>query len=148
MYRRVAVGWIKQVPVAGRKLGHKRQNGVAEQSSLRHFMDFFQIKKAVPLRIIGMAKNNRRGKMADQVRIHVTIAIDFYDDLHIIGNSLGITGHYSAAHAQILTVPENLDPPILTVFFDKSARTIGTAIVYDIDSTYFGTYFTYHIQNM
>src|SRR5690606_266383 len=124
------------------------QHCIAKQAYTGHGVNLLQIKKTVAFGVVRFAPDNGVGKTMDQAGIHLTIPVNFSNDVSTFGDGVLITGHYGGAHAAVIGVPEYRHARILIVRQHIIAAAIRATVVYHINFLYFRAYALNNLKDM
>ena len=95
-----------------------------------------------------MASLQRPYEQGEQSRVHLSIAINFDNDIDAFRHGGFISRHDRPSHASVFGVIEHAYAWIMVVLFDEAAATLRTGVVDRINSFDFRSYIGNHAQNM
>ena len=95
---------IEAVPVAGRGFGTEAEPCIADPAQARHGLERPEVSKAISLRVVTAAFDQRDQQVGDLLTSHLPVPIHLDDEAGLSGKGLLETGHHRGSDPQILGV--------------------------------------------
>ena len=149
MNRRESIGRIHDLPVSAGHLVDQGKERVAEQAQARHQTNMLEIEKAIPLGVVRYTYDDGADQARNHRRIHLTITVDFDNNVRAISQCRAISGDHCAADTLVFRMTQNAHPRVralpvrevehggvhtLVVRYEQFASTAGVDVLFARDT--------------
>jgi hypothetical protein len=107
------------------ELPKSRTVGISARSS--------RLKKTIALRVVRLTTKERAHEIGDARRIHLPVAIDLDQDVHVVVQRRAVTAEHRATDAEVRVVDEDAHSSVQAVGANVHAGFFGTRIIHDVD---------------
>jgi hypothetical protein len=136
--RRVAVGRIHHIPVTARDLADQRKQRVPQQAQAGHALQERDVVEPVALDVVGVGGEQRPDEGRNHRRIHLSVAVDFHNDIGAVGKCRFVAGDHRATHATVLGMEEDNDAGVGRALPNQFAALLRARVVDDEDARNLG----------
>ena len=137
MDRGVAVRRVEDRPIARGKLREEGQPDVAVSARRRHLAQLAFVEEAIALRVVGVARGDRRDELADRRRVHLAVRVQLDDDLGAELERADVAAQDGSPDPAVAVVRHEVDPRIADGS-DRSGQVVVAAVVDDYDPPHVG----------